>query len=246
MDIGGWTSAFADLEQEWRSIAGERRSELSVEDWARLFEELKTEQGRLKGDGRWVSGHADLMHLAGVADLEVSHSNIVAWLLNPAGRHGFSDRLLRAILEDGWRDSDVPSTASAVVEREVPDGSRIADIVIYMGPTTLVIENKVLSDESKWQCEDLYQIWSGRGKDVRFLLLTRDGHPPRETQTQAAADTWRRLSYPSLAGWLHENLPTPPQSLAQKTVEQYVETIRLTCRGRQKFHVEVGGGHVSE
>lgn len=246
MNTQAWVSAYAELKGEWRSVVGRPRAERSVEDWPRLFQHFQAEQRRLMGGGRWVSGYSDLWHVAEVADLEAYHSNTVKWLLDPAGRHGLRDRLVRAILEAGWGPSDEVATEAALVVREVPEGSRRADIVVYMGPTTLVIENKVGAPESPWQCEDLYQIWFSPGADARFLFLTPDGHPPRETKTQAAADAWRSLSYPSLANWLEENLPTLPQSLAQKTVEQYVATIRETYRGTRPFQIRVGGGNVDE
>jgi PD-(D/E)XK nuclease superfamily len=246
MDMGGWASVFTDLSQEWRSVVGSAIEESPVEDWPRLFEQFTAEQGRLKANGLWVSGHSDLMHLARVADGELTHSNLVAWLLDPAGRHRFGDRLLVALMAEGWPNLPMPQTDGAVVEREVPRGGRIADIVIYAGQTTLVIENKVWAPESPRQCDDLYEIWLDFGPDVRYLLLTPDGHPPRETRSQAAADAWRSMSYASLACWLTENLPPSPQSLAQKTVEQYVATIRETWRGTRPFRIGVGGGNVGE
>ena len=246
IDMDGWRSGFTELTEEWRSVVGPRIEESPVADWPRLFDQLRTEQRRLTADGLWVSGHSDLMHLARVADGELTHSNVLAWLLNPAGRHRLGDRLLVALMAEGWPGFPVPQTDGALVEREVPRGGRIADVVIYMGPTTLVIENKVWAQESRRQCEDLYELWLDSGPDVRYLLLTPDGHPPRETRSEAAAGAWRSLSYPSLAGWLSGNIPTSPQFLAQKTVEQYVATLRETWRGVRPFRIGVGGGHVGE
>jgi len=237
---------FADLVEDWRAIVGRRGEEPPVEVWERTFEQLKTAQRRLVADGVWVSGYFDLMHLARVADRELAHSNMVAWLLDPAGRHRLGDRLLTALMEEGWRVLRMPQTDGALVEREVVLGGRIADVVVYMGPVTLVIENKVWAQESLRQCEDLYQIWSDSdyGSDVRFLLLTLDGHPPRETTSEAAASAWRSLAYPSLGGWLNANLPASPQSIGERTVEQYVSTIRETCRGTRPLEIRIGGGKV--
>ena len=258
MDAPGWASTFTNLEQEWRSVAGRGRREPSLEDWTRLFGQFEFGQRSLKARGLWVSGYSDLMHVGRVADDELTHSNMVAWFLNPAGRHGFGDSLLRAILEEGWVGSGEVRTEGALVRREVTEGTRRADVVVYMGPTTLVIENKVGSKESPWQCEDLYQLWFEPEADVRFLLLTPKGQTPREVKTQAAVDAWRRLSYPSLAGWLNdklnekpdEDLPRSSRSLAQRTlarmtVQQYIATIRESY-GIGPFSVGVGGGSVRE
>jgi hypothetical protein len=245
MTADAWAAAYTDLAEAWRSIVGARQPRVSVESWGPRYSELIAEQRRLKSEGLWVSGRSDLMHLARVADGELAHSNLVAWLLNPSGRHGFGDRLLRALMTAGWPGAAMPDTDGAVIEREVTRGTRIADIVAYMGETTLVIENKVWSDESPRQCEDLHQLWLDHGPDVRFLLLTLNGHPPRETHSRAAADAWRSLAYPALAGWLRENLPSPPGSVAQRSVEQYIATIRETCRTLRPFTVGIAGGNVS-
>jgi hypothetical protein len=241
-----WPAAFADLAEQWRGIAGSPLPPTSVQSWEERYDQLIAQQRQLKNRGLWVSGPSDLMHLARVADGELAHSNLVAWLLNPAGRHGFGDRLLRALLAAGWPDANIPDTNGAVIEREVPRGARIADVVVYLGDTTFVIENKVWSDESPRQCEDLYQLWLDNSTDVRFLLLTLDGHAPRESHTKEAAEAWRTLSYPALGGWLLANLPGPPLSVAQSSVEQYMATIRETCRTLRPFSVGIGGGNVDE
>jgi hypothetical protein len=264
IEVSEWCATFADLDQEWRSVVGTPRSQVPVGDWDRLFDTLRNEERRLTADGLWVSGHADLLHVGRVADDELTHSNIVAWLLKPTSPHGLGDRLLAALMAHGWPADREVETDGAVVEREVLRRNpitgvvRIADVVVTMGPTTLVIENKVGSKESLWQCEDLYQIWLNPGADVRFLLLTPTGQVPKETKTQAAADAWRTLSYPALAAWLsdtlnqtsNDKLPTSTRSrtrlaLARMTVEQYVATIRESYH-TSPFRVGVGGGNVSE
>jgi hypothetical protein len=264
MEPSAWVATFADLDQEWRSVVGIPRPQVPVGGWESRIDELGNEERALRAAGQWVSGHSDLMHIGRVAGDELTHSNIVAWLLKPTGRHGFGDRLLAALMTQGWPDKHEADTDRAVVEREVSrrdritGAVRIADVVVSMGPATLVIENKVGSKESPWQCEDLYQIWFEPGADIRFLLLTPTGQAPLETKTQAAANAWRKLSYPSLACWLNEELnersnetlKTSPQSLAQRTlarmtVEQYVATIRESY-GISPFSVGVGGGTISE
>jgi len=102
----------------------------------------------------WVSGPEDLLHIARAADDELLHSNVVAWLLIADGRHRLGDRLLRDLLAEGW-PGPVPDTLHALVEREVVRGPRRADIIVTMGPVTLAIENKMWSDESEMQCQDL-------------------------------------------------------------------------------------------
>jgi len=88
-----------------------------------------------------------------------------------------------------------------------------------------VIENKVWSAESEAQCEDLYQLWSDGVADVRFLLLTLDGHPPRQTKTRAAAEAWRSMSYRSLAALVAEICAQQPATAGLSAVRQYLASL---------------------
>jgi hypothetical protein len=186
---------------------------------------MRAQEEALRADGRWLSGASDLLRIARVVDSELVHSNIVAWLLDPASRHGLGDRLLARILQAGWPDAERPLASRARIEREVVREHRIADIVITAGRTTLVIENKVWSDESEAQCEDLYLLWSDGVSDVRFLLLTLDGHAPRQTKSRAAAEAWRSLSYRSLAALVAELSAQQPTTVGALAVLQYLASL---------------------
>lgn len=205
---------------------------------------MRQQESALRRDGHWVSGPSDLLAIAGVADRELAHSAVVAWLLAPTARHGFGSRLLEDILVAGW-DPPVPDVSAAVVQREVVRESRRADIVVTAGALTLIIENKVWSVESDAQCEDLYRLWAGDG-DARFLLLSPDGRPPRQTVTAAAAAAWRSMSYAGLVDWLDKHQPAGPQTLALQSIVQYLETLRSLVVHRSAFGIRVGGGHVEQ
>jgi hypothetical protein len=87
------------------------------------------------------------MSVLGATDDELSHSRVLAWLLQPTGRHGLGASVLERILRAGWPDLPIPDLGMAVVRREVPRddllGATRADVVVTMGATVLVIENKV-------------------------------------------------------------------------------------------------------
>jgi hypothetical protein len=136
--------------------------------------------------------------------------------------------------------------ARARVEREVTRSHRIADIVVTFGTTTLVIENKVWSEESELQCEDLYQLWADGVSDVRFLLLTLDGHPPRQTRSREAAEAWRSVSYAGLATWLEARTSSSVADGAEMAARQYALSLRKLVRERRDFVVSIGNGFVDE
>jgi hypothetical protein len=153
-----------------------------------------------------------------------------------------------ALLDDifalGWPGWPAVNAGRATVVREVTKGHRIADLVVTAGPTTLVIENKVWSDESERQCEDLFELWVDGVSDVRLLLITLDGHPPRQTKSSAAAEAWRRLSYASLAAWLTARDLDASILPSHMAIQQYAIAIRRLARGTSPFQVLAGGGSI--
>ena len=139
------------------------------------------------------------MSVLGATDDELSHSRVLAWLLQPTSRHGLGTSVLERILRAGWPDLAIPDLGMAVIRREVPRedalGATRADVVVTVGATVLVIENKVWAPESEAQCEAQYRHWRSEADDVRFLLLSRDGHLPSSAISPEARQAWRAMSY---------------------------------------------------
>lgn len=196
---------------------------------------------RLIEEGRWLSGPRDLMSILGETDLELPHSAVVAWLLDPTGRHGLGTALLRRILRAGWPEDPAPELAGAIVRREVPrdDGVRPtrADIVVWMDRTILVIENKVWAPEDPGQCEALHRTWVSEADDVRFLLLSRDGHLPYTAESPEARTAWRATSYRHVAGILDELMVPTAAHTATMAVLQYREALRALVGDPVPFRV---------
>src|SRR5271157_3835224 len=81
------------------------------------------------------------------ATCEHTHSNVLAWLLDPSQAHGLGDAFLRAFVKATFRE-DLSATTDVVVRREFEN----CDIVICQGcDWVLVIENKVDSVQEKDQ-----------------------------------------------------------------------------------------------
>ena len=241
-----WHQRASDLAVRWRAIVPSRSHPTDVARWRASFETLSATEELLRASGQWVSGPIDLLHIARVANGELVHSNVVAWLLDPTARHRLGASLLSAILDAGWPTVPYHGAARARVEREVTRSHRIADIVATFGTTTLVIENKVWSDESELQCEDLYQLWNDGVSDVRFLLLTLDGHPPTQTRSREAAEAWRSVSYASLATWLESRTRNSLADGAEMAARQYALSLRKLVPERRDFAVSIGKGFVDE
>jgi len=242
--VTAWGAELDRTESEWLSVTAAARTPESVTGFWTELDRVLAEERQLRRQREWVSGPDDLLHIARAADDELLHSNVIAWLLTADGRHQLGDRLLRDLLAEGWPGA-VPDTLHAVVEREVVRGPRRADIIVTMGPVSLVIENKMWSDESEMQCQDLYDMWLDHAPDVRFLLLSPDGRLPRTAKSDDAVAAWRAISYGSLASWLEAAIDGAPMSLARLSAEQYVASLRKLVPDQVPFKVTSRGGRLS-
>jgi hypothetical protein len=223
---------FGRMDGEWRRLRGEARFE-TVQQWKVDFEAMAASQAAAERDDRWITGPSDLMKVLGREGDELSHSAVVAWLLDPTRPHRLGRRLLAALASRQW-----PSTphdgldGSVLVEREiwdVLDTTTRADVLVWIGEEALwVIENKVFSDEGIDQCQRLYDRWAGQREDVRFILLSRSGEPPNSVRSEEARTAWTPLSYRDLVQILDElrSQAQPRDGIAESTVAQYIESVR--------------------
>src|SRR5262245_8325925 len=97
MTARGDESAFCDLQAEWSQIQRDDRQTAWVA-WAAALDSMSREEARLRADGRWVRGTADVFGVLGISRAEVRHTKFLAWLMDPAARHGFGSRLLERVL----------------------------------------------------------------------------------------------------------------------------------------------------
>lgn len=220
-----WQEQIGTLAASWSALAPSDEA-LPSEAWPEQFDGVRTAYVRLLQEGRWTSGPRDLMSVLEDTDLELSHSRVLAWLLQPTGRHGLGSSLLERILRAGWPDLPVPDLGTAIVRREVTRADELAttraDVVVMVGATVLVIENKVWAAESEAQCETQYRHWLPEADDVRFLFLSRDGYLPLSASSPEARAAWRAMSYRQLAGLLDElDASLDPTDSAAMAVRQY-------------------------
>lgn len=128
-----------------------------------------------------------------VADFEIRHSNVLAWLLRPGGTHGISGRFLRALVQHLTLRWDDPSVSrlkplppdfdednNVVVRREDYHARIYADITVGFGAerVLLIIENKVgpSSRDAEKQVEAYQEVlrekYKARYDDYPGVLLT--------------------------------------------------------------------------
>ena len=129
-----------------------------------------------------------------VSELEIRHSNVLAWLLRPDGTHGIGGRFLRALVEHLTRRHSVPllrrltgfdDKDNVKVRREDNHDGWFADITVGFRAekVLLIIENKVgrWHPESERQVKDqqeaLRKKYKGRYDDFPGALLTTSNAP---------------------------------------------------------------------
>jgi PD-(D/E)XK nuclease superfamily len=121
---------------------------------------------------------------------EVRHSDLLAYLLNPAANHGLTDRFLKSLLQSVLKDAanrsvtpieiDVWNLDSAEIYREWQN----IDIFVRdeANKLAVIIENKVQSEEHSNQLARYYKSVSGElpGWRIVAIFLTKGGETPSD------------------------------------------------------------------
>lgn len=167
--------------------------------------------------------------------VEIRHSNMLSWLLNPNELHGLNDKLLKKFLIYATKgtninimkgltpvDVDLMNLDDAVVYREKDN----IDILIVSESSQLVlaIENKIGSSEHSNQLEKYKTgLLKDYPKNYHFVLiyLTPDG------EESSDADNWISMSYEFILEEISNliNIYKIPDK-ARLYIEDYIKAIR--------------------
>ena len=221
---------FERVRSEWLAIA-----HLPVPDPVR-FAAIKNQADALINAGRWTSGPFDMLSVLGRQRDELVHSKMIGWLMAPTGRHGLGRAFLTGFLDALWPDEGLLRSGPVVVETEVngvgmDDHGRLhearADIVVRSDGLTIVVENKLDAGEQPEQCERLYWGWAAEPGDKRWVFLTPSGRVPVTTNSEAARDAWRTMSYRRLSDVVERALHEGESlsAVGRPTATQYLTTL---------------------
>lgn len=206
-----WSADFAEAADTWR------RKVVSVPPtWTSDFDKGRLLYQELHRAGRWVSGPGSMMGILRRRHLEVEHSRVLAWLLDPRGRHGLGTALLCGLfprLSDGELDE-----LSVVTEEPCGDEVRgwgFVDIVVRTRESVLVIENKIWAGQHGEQLDLYYDEYVDDGAGFTFLTPgSRRARSSRPEVVEAWRPMgWRRDVIPTLSRLLHER-PSPASAAA--------------------------------
>lgn len=173
----------------------------------------------------------NLFDVLKISRMEIRHSNMLAWLLNPNENHGLGDAFLKAIVQIVVQNDDngrynVLETLlidfySFVVYREWKniDILLVSDAEKFL----IAIENKIDSHEHDDQLKKYRDTLATDYPNYRkmYLYLTPEGEEPSDT------DYWDTLSYRDVVEALSEQRDatelTPDVALV---VENYLDVLR--------------------
>lgn len=184
-----------------------------LDEWRESMTQMIARQDGLVADGKWLSGPTDMLGIAGFARNEMAHTRMLAWLLDPRGRHRLGDAVLRPLVRHVAAPAKVPSP---LVVRSVHVShwcnGREADIVVFGRDFTLVIEVKVDAPEQEKQCDDLYANYRGKPGPL-FLFLTPGGWFPY-TATGSARQAFKTASWKQVRKMIESALENRDAGLA--------------------------------
>ncbi|MBB4755069.1 PD-(D/E)XK nuclease family protein [Actinoplanes lobatus] len=215
------------LAEKWRNLPA--TSSVDVVEWRSRFAVMKAEHDRLRLQGRWTHGPADLMSICGFHRKELAHGSALRWLCDPTGSHGLGDRFLVGLIRATGEPLEVSSDTTA--ETEISRERSRADLVVYGDRWKLVMELKIDAIESERQCQRLYEDWR-MDRGVRWLFITLSGRAPVTTTTEQAALAWHRLSWSRVLSVLDDAVQAAGEEAPEVTaVAEYRRSLsRLTKR----------------
>lgn len=221
---------FVDLLREWRAITPPVSVDLST--WERQLSALRAEELRLRSEGNWARGRDDFMGILGIERAEIRHSRMIAWLLDPCGRHGLGVSFLEAVLRQTMTSEEIDTIRSGLAAAAsscevVIEGGRL-DIVVEAAGLYLVIENKVDAPEADRQCEYYFDTVLRSGR--RFMFLTPDARPLR-TEREDVREAFALCLYSQIADMLEGALRAGnPEATARFVAVDYLRTLRKEFR----------------
>jgi hypothetical protein len=176
----------------------------------------------------------NVFSLAGLDTDEVSHSAILAWLLDAEAGHGQGDMFLRAFLDACRPGLSLTIPDEYHVQTEFSGTLSRIDIIVYGAREFLLyIENKTVSPDTPGQHDremsDMRRVGAilDVPKRAQFAIyLTPDGRPA----VGENAHQWHRVAYRDLGQAFEALLPRITQDKVRYVVTDWLDTI-LTFTG---------------
>ncbi|WP_166503551.1 PD-(D/E)XK nuclease family protein [Modestobacter italicus] len=164
--------------------------------WKVRLGELQERQRNLVQAGCWRGGPRTLLAALVQQYRELAMTAGLAWLLRSDGHHGLGPAVLDGLLEYLAIDGSGTEAGVRVALEEQRDETR-ADLVVYGGDWTIVVEAKTFAVEQDRQLDRLYAHWQVEPAPC-FVFLTRGQRLP--TTAVDSRGRWRALTWEQVAG----------------------------------------------
>ena len=165
----------------------------------------KTSEILQQYDEQKTSGNEfNVLDICRVGTIETNHTEIIAELLNPNGKHGFGINSLKAFFRQCNLDELANCCDGCDVETEVRIEGRRPDIIIRNENLCVVIENKTNTTDHYMQLKD-YKVWLQKqnAKHKYLLYLTYNGSDA--TDENIKPEEYYKISYKNtICNWLRE------------------------------------------
>ena len=182
-----------------------------------------------------VDDDENLFTLFDVGADEVTHSALLAWLLDPTGAHGQGTRFLRAFLSVAEPEIALQLPETYQVETEFSRMRSIIDIAVFKTEDFIVyIENKTTSPNTPGQHDreiaDLRRLGATLQVPVERqipIYLTPYGRRARGENSHV----WHRVSYRDLAGAFAQMLDDGLNPRTRVLLADWLETVKTFSGG---------------
>ena len=149
---------------------------------------------------------------------------MIAWLLDPCGRHGLKAAFLSKFLDlVGCGPYDPDSLLAASTRTEVTRGKVRADILVRLPGACVLVEAKVDAEEHDDQCKNLDAAFEDE-PGIKFVFLTPDGREPSTLGAQPEA-TFLPLGFGELRDALEEAIRVVEAERVNPAVLTYLDTM---------------------
>ena len=224
--------------RKFRSFVMESEAAVPEKDDATALKEFLLDIECLDPLAEWTSKF-NLFDILKISRVEIRHSNMLSWLLNPNENHGLGDSILRGFIQyvvtSFSDDTDIFDTLlmdchDFAVQREWHNIDVLA--ISANEQFVLCIENKIDSGEHdnqlnryRRQVEDAYP-----GYKKMYIYLSPEGVEASDP------DNWCSMSYEDVLGIVEsarKKVNLLPE--AQLLIDNYIDTIRRDIVGDEKL-----------
>ncbi len=195
------------------------------------LKEFLLDVNSLKRLDKWADDF-NLFDVLKITNMEIRHSNILAWLFDPNENHGLGDSFIKEFFTMFVKKADLSRYDAFKLLLQDFDSYQVyrernnMDIVLLSltEKTAVIIENKVWSGESDHQLKDYIEkskIYYKDCEQIVYVFLTPDGHEASDSEN------WIPFSYEEILMGLE--ISTQDKQLkpdVDLVIRNYKETVR--------------------